>query len=97
MKLFVGNLPFEITSADLMNFFGQLGQVTSARVITDPETGRSRGFGFVDMPQTAAAELAIAEFNGADALGRTLVVRVAEPVRPRSESRTTNSTMSIVF
>jgi RNA recognition motif-containing protein len=82
LKLFVGNLPYEITTADLLEFFGQIGRVSAARVITDRETSRSKGFGFVEMNDGAAAQ-AIQEFNGTEAMGRTLVVSIA-----RERSRT---------
>jgi RNA recognition motif-containing protein len=77
LKLFVGNLSYEITSTDLREFFGQVGPVLTARVIADHESGRSKGFGFVEMGDKAAAERAIEEFNGMDALGRALVVSYA--------------------
>ena len=80
MKLFGGNLSYEITSADLQTFFGQVGRVISARVIADGATGQSKGFGFVEMSNRSEAETAIQEFNGVKAIGRTLVV---SPVRAK--------------
>jgi RNA recognition motif-containing protein len=77
LKLFIGNLSYEITATDLREFFGQVGNVVTAKVVADPESGRSKGFGFVEMSDKAAAERAIAEFNGAEALGRALVVSYA--------------------
>ena len=77
MKLFVGNLSYDVTSSDLREFFGQVGQVTTARVISDPESGRSKGFGFVEMSDQAAAQRAIEEYNGIEANGRPLVVSPA--------------------
>jgi RNA recognition motif-containing protein len=76
-KLFVGNLSFNTTSADLETLFSQAGTCESAAVITDRETGRSRGFGFVEMSSADEAEKAIAEFNGHDLQGRTLNVSEA--------------------
>jgi cold-inducible RNA-binding protein len=77
MKLFVGNLAYEITSSDLREFFEQAGRVMSARVVEDSESGRSKGFGFVQMLDRASAERAIEQFNGVDAIGRTLIVTPA--------------------
>jgi RNA recognition motif-containing protein len=85
-NLYVGNLSFETTADDLREAFGQHGAVTSAQVISDRDTGRSRGFGFVEME--AGAEQAIANLNGAMFQGRTLTVNEAKPRqdRPRSGS-----------
>jgi RNA recognition motif-containing protein len=82
-NLYVGNLPFGTTSSDLEQVFGQYGTVTKAQVITDRETGRSRGFGFVEM--SSGAEEAIQAMNGADFQGRRLTVNEAKPreERPR--------------
>lgn len=82
-NLYVGNLPFNTTSDDLVNVFGQHGTVTRAQVITDRETGRSRGFGFVEMAD--GAEAAVSALNGAQFQGRTLTVNEAKPreERPR--------------
>lgn len=83
-NLYVGNLPFATTDADLKEAFGQFGTVTRAQVVTDRETGRSRGFGFVEMSD--GAEQAIEALNGAMFQGRTLTVNEAKPreERPRS-------------
>jgi RNA recognition motif-containing protein len=83
-NLYVGNLSFQTTADDLREAFGQYGNVTSAQVITDRETGRSRGFGFVEMSE--GAEAAISALNGADLQGRALTVNEAKPreERPRS-------------
>ncbi|MBI3250079.1 MAG: RNA-binding protein [Deltaproteobacteria bacterium] len=78
-KLFVGNLSFNTTSADLESLFSQAGAVTSANVITDKFTGRSRGFGFVEMTNTQDAQAAIERFNGAEVQGRALTVNEAKP------------------
>jgi len=76
-KLYVGNLPFSTTSRDLETLFSAHGDVTDAQVITDRETGRSRGFGFVEMGSDEAAQQAIAELNDSDISGRRIRVNVA--------------------
>jgi RNA recognition motif-containing protein len=83
-KLYVGNLPFQTTSDELRETFEQFGPVTSAQVVADRETGRSRGFGFVEMSD--GAEQAIENLNGAMFQGRTLTVNEARPRedRPRT-------------
>ena len=81
-KLYVGNLSFRVTSEDLHEHFSTAGEVTSANVVMDRETGRSRGFGFVEMASDDAANNAIAQFNGQEYDGRNLVVNEA---RPREE------------
>jgi RNA recognition motif-containing protein len=81
-KLYVGNLSYGTTDQDLQTLFTQAGAVTSAVVIRDRETGRSKGFGFVEMASQAEAEKAISMFNGVDYQGRPLTVNVA---RPREE------------
>ena len=83
-KLFVGNLSFDTTSEDLEAFFSEVGTCESVSVITDRETGRSRGFGFVEMSQISEAEQAIAELNGRELQGRPLTVSEA---RERSRDR----------
>ncbi|MBN9122145.1 MAG: RNA-binding protein [Planctomycetes bacterium] len=82
-NLYVGNLPFTTTQADLEQLFGQYGTVTKAQVISDRETGRSRGFGFVEM--SSGADEAVAAMNGAEYQGRRLTVNEAKPreERPR--------------
>ncbi len=77
MKIFIGSLPFTIKDSDLEEFFAEYGEVSSAKVITDKFTGRSRGFGFVEMPDEDAAKKAIEELNDAEVEGRTIVVNVA--------------------
>ena len=79
MKLYVGNLSFQTSAADLEELFGQVGTVESANVIEDRETGRSRGFGFVEMSSKEEGEAAIAQFNGKDVGGRSLTVNEAKP------------------
>ena len=81
-KLYVGNLSFRVSSDDLFEHFAQAGAVESANVVQDRETGRSRGFGFVEMASEDEATAAIAQFNGSDYDGRNLVVNEA---RPREE------------
>ncbi len=81
-KLYVGNLAFGVTSDDLHEHFAQAGTVESAKVVEDRDTGRSRGFGFVEMASSEEAMAAIEQFNGQDLDGRNLVVNEA---RPREE------------
>lgn len=81
-KLYVGNLSFRVTSDDLQAHFAQAGSVESAKVIEDRDTGRSRGFGFVEMASPEDAAAAIEQFNGQEYDGRNLVVNEA---RPREE------------
>jgi RNA recognition motif-containing protein len=76
-KLFVGNLPFSVTNADLQSFFGRVGTCESASVITDRMTGRSRGFGFVEMSSNDEAERAVEELNGRELSGRKITVSEA--------------------
>jgi cold-inducible RNA-binding protein len=83
-KLYVGNLSFRVTSEDLQEYFGAAGAVDSANVVYDRETGRSRGFGFVEMTDEDAANSAIAQFNGQEYDGRNMVVNEA---RPREDNR----------
>jgi RNA recognition motif-containing protein len=82
-KLYVGNLPYSVTDQVLLDSFSQVGTVTSAKVITDRETGRSKGFGFVEMSTDEEAANAITQFNGADYEGRSLTVNEARPMAPR--------------
>ena len=83
VKLFVGNLPWSVGDAELEDVFQDLGTVQSARVITDRDTGRSRGFGFVEMPDSAAAKAAIQGLQGHELAGRALNVNEAKPREPR--------------
>ena len=78
-KLFVGNLSFRTSSEDLRSAFAQIGNVESASVIEDRETGRSRGFGFVQMASQEEGQKAISQMNGKDVNGRALVVNEARP------------------
>jgi cold-inducible RNA-binding protein len=83
-KIFVGNFSFSTTEADLRQWFEQHGSVESATVVTDRNTGRSRGFGFVEMPNNSEADAAIAALNGKDSDGRPLTVNEARPKTERS-------------
>lgn len=78
-KIYVGNLPYASTDQDLMDLFAQHGTVSSANVVTDRYTGRSRGFGFVEMASAEDAQKAISALNGSDFQGRNLVVNEARP------------------
>ena len=82
-KLYVGNLPFSATDQILTDTFSQCGTVESARIITDRDTGRSKGFGFVEMATEAEATDAINKLNGADYDGRPMTVNEAKPMVPR--------------
>lgn len=82
-KLYVGNLSFKTTSDDLREYFAQAGEVESASVIEDRETGRSRGFGFVEMATSEGAAAAVEQFNGKDLNGRNLTVNEARPKTDR--------------
>jgi RNA recognition motif-containing protein len=86
LNIFVGNLAFSARDDELRSAFAKFGQVDAAQVIMDRETGRSRGFGFVEMPDSAAARQAISAMNGADLLGRPLTVNEARPKPPRGNA-----------
>jgi RNA recognition motif-containing protein len=77
-NIYVGNLSFNTTSNDLQTLFGQHGEVTKAQVVSDRETGRSRGFGFVEMGSTESAQTAISKLNGHNLDGRDLTVNIAK-------------------
>jgi RNA recognition motif-containing protein len=78
-KLYVGGLPYKTTEQDLSELFSKAGEVVSARIITDRETRRSRGFGFVEMADDSSASSAIEMFNGKDFDGRNILVTEAKP------------------
>ncbi len=78
-KLYVGNLPYSVDSDNLQETFQEYGEVTSAQVITDRDTGRSKGFGFVEMADFNQAKAAIEALNGTEVQGRTLTVNEARP------------------
>ncbi len=82
-KLYVGNLPYSVRDGDLEQSFGQFGTVTSAKVMMERDTGRSKGFGFVEMASDAEAQAAISGMNGQALGGRSLVVNEARPMEPR--------------
>ena len=84
MNIFVGNLAFTTTEEELAQLFHPYGEIASIRIMTDRDTGRSRGFGFVEMPDATEAQAAIAGLNGTSQGGRTLTVSEA---RPREERR----------
>lgn len=86
-KLFVGSLPWKTSDEDLQNMFSQAGTVVSAEVKRDQATGRSRGFGFVEMSSEAEAQKAIDMFNGSDMDGRAIVVNIARPREDRPQNR----------
>lgn len=86
-KLYVGNLPFSITEDRLQQLFSQAGKVESATIITDRDTGRSKGFGFVEMSSDQEATEAINKFNGTDLDGRAITVNEARPKVPREGGR----------
>ncbi|HEY4209724.1 MAG TPA: RNA-binding protein [Puia sp.] len=83
MNIYVSNLSFNVTDEDLQDYFAEYGEVTSAKVIMDKFTGRSRGFAFVEMSDDAAAQKAIQELDGASVDGRTIGVSVAKPREDR--------------
>jgi hypothetical protein len=82
-KLYVGNLPYSVNDCDLQQTFARFGAVTSAKVMMDRDTGRSKGFGFVEMGSDAEAQAAIAGMNGQSLGGRNCVVNEARPMEPR--------------
>lgn len=89
MRLYVGNLPFSVNSEDLEKMFSEYGEVTSSQVISDRDTGRSRGFGFVELADDDGGRKAIEEMDGKDTGGRRLTVNMARAreERPRRYDR----------
>jgi len=87
VNIFVGNLAFTTSEQDLRQLFEPYGTVDTIRIMTDRETGRSRGFGFVEMPDNRAAQTAIDALNGTSLAGRALTVNAARPREPRREPR----------
>jgi cold-inducible RNA-binding protein len=85
-KLYVGNLPYSCSESDLVNAFSVYGEIASARVVTDRQTGRSKGFGFVEMVEDSGANNAIQNLNGKSFMGRQLTVNEARPREERSFS-----------
>ena len=84
MNIYVGNLSYQMSEDELRDAFGAFGEVSSVKILMDRETGRSRGFGFVEMPNQSEAETAIAKLNGTDVGGRSLRINEA---RPREQQR----------
>lgn len=91
MNIYVSNLSFDVQDEDLKDFFTPYGEVTSAKVITDKFTGKSRGFGFVEMPDSTAASKAIAELDNGTVEGRTVRVMVAKPKESKPARSNGNS------
>jgi RNA recognition motif-containing protein len=83
MNIYVGNLSYDMSEDALREAFAEYGDVSSAKILSDRETGRSRGFGFVEMPNQSEGEAAIAQLNGKDVGGRALRVNEARPREPR--------------
>lgn len=86
-KIYVGNLPFTVDDQSLTDLFSQFGQVDSARVVTDRDSGRSKGFAFVEMSTDSEATAAIEKLNGTDHGGRSINVSEAKPMAPRDNNR----------
>ena len=84
MKIYIGGLPYQTSEEQLAQIFAPYGEVSSAKIITDRETGRSKGFGFVEMSDGEAGKKAIAELNEAELGGRTITVNEARPMEQRS-------------
>src|SRR6185503_7244825 len=82
MNIFVGSLPFQLEEADLRELFEAYGEVSSVKIISDRDTGRSKGFGFIEMPDDESAQKAITGLNGADVKGRSIAVSQAEEKKP---------------
>ncbi len=83
MNIYVGNLSYQLTDDELRDAFAKFGEVTSAKIVIDRETGRSKGFGFVEMPERSQAETAIEQMDGQDLKGRAVKVNEARPRPPR--------------
>lgn len=84
LRAFVGSLPWSVTSEQLKMMFSRVGTVTDAVVLTDKQSGKSKGFGFVEMSNAEELQAAIAKFNGYEMQGRTIVVNAAEPKSPKT-------------
>jgi RNA recognition motif-containing protein len=87
MNIYVSNLSYSVQDDDLRGFFSEYGEVSSAKVIMDKYTNRSKGFGFVEMPDDAAAQKAIAELDGGLVEGRAIKVMIAKPKEERSNKK----------
>jgi len=86
-NIYVGNLSYQLNSDSLQKIFEEYGSVKTAKVVTDYETGRSKGFGFVEMEESTCAERAIESLNGTDLDGRVITVNEARPRKPRNNYR----------
>ena len=86
-KLYVGGIPYSTTEDELKAAFAEIGEVTSSAIIIDKMTGRSKGFGFIEMANDADADKAVTEMNGKDFQGRTLTVNEARPLEERAPRR----------
>lgn len=91
MNIFIAGLSYATTEADLSDLFQEYGEISSAKVITDRQTGRSKGYGFVEMEDTEAANKAISELNEAEFDGRKIAVSEAKPREPRQERSYSNN------
>ena len=87
MNIYVGNLSYQMSEDELRDAFGAFGEVSSVKILMDRETGRSRGFGFVEMPNQSEAETAIAKLNGTDVGGRALRINEARPREQQQQRR----------
>ena len=87
MKIYIGNMSYDVHAEDLREAFGEFGDVDSADIIVDKSNGRSKGFGFVEMPNKAAAQAAIAGLNGKELKGRAIMVNEAKPKTKNNDSR----------
>ncbi|MBX7240800.1 MAG: RNA-binding protein [Bacteroidia bacterium] len=87
MNIFVGSLPYSLSESELRAFFEEYGEVSSVKIINDKFSGRSKGFGFIEMPDDASATKAIEELNGAEVDGRSIVVNQAEEKKEGGERR----------
>ncbi len=87
MKLYVGNMPYSMTEQNLEELFAEFGSVVSANIITDRETGRAKGFGFVEMTEASEAQEAIRQLDGKEVSGRNLKVNEARPKEDRPRRR----------
>jgi RNA recognition motif-containing protein len=87
MNIYAGNLPYRITEDELRDLFAEYGEVSSAKMVIDRDSGRSKGFGFVEMPDNAQAKAAIEALNGTEVQGRNIVVNEARPKPERSPRR----------
>lgn len=86
-KLFIGNLPYQASESDIRTLMSQAGSVESVKIITDQDTGRPKGFGFVEMASDEEAQQAITMFNGKSFMDRSLTVNEAKPQQPRDRDR----------